>query len=118
MSKSKKHNPISDSDIKWPSRKKLDTIVNELSSDKVEGSFVISKNAQLSDKVKYELCRMILEYRRIHTLSQKELAKKLKSDEPEISRVLHYKINRYSIERLIGFVTILYPKVKVEIEAA
>lgn len=118
MAKSKKHKIIDSSDIKWPSQKKLNAIVKELSSDKIEGSFVISKDAPLSDKVKYELCRKILEYRRIHDLSQKDLAKKLSLDEPEISRVLHYKIDRYSIERLISYVAILYPKVKFEIETA
>lgn len=118
MSKSKKHKAIDASDIKWPSQKKLNIIVKELSSDKVEGSSVISKNAPLSDRIKSELCRKIIEYRRIHDLSQKELAKKLNLDEPEISRVLHYKIDRYSIERLIDYVAILYPKLRVEIEAA
>lgn len=117
MSKNKK-NRVDSSDIKWPSQKRLNTIVKELSSSKVEGSSVISKNAPPSDRIKSDLCRKILEYRRIHSLSQKELAKKLNLDEPEMSRVLHYKIDRYSIERLIDYVAILYPKVRFEIEAA
>nr|MBP9694340.1 aldehyde dehydrogenase family protein [Alphaproteobacteria bacterium] len=42
-------------------------------------------------------------------------AEKIGLDEPETSRVLHYKIERYSIERLLGYATILYPKLTVEI---
>jgi predicted XRE-type DNA-binding protein len=117
MAKSKKHKLIDSSDIKWPSQKKLNAIVKELSSDKIEGSLVISKDAPISDKVKYELCRKILEYKRTHDLSQKELGKKLNLDEPEISRVLHYRIDRYSIERLIGYVAILYPNMRFEFAA-
>jgi hypothetical protein len=52
VAKSKKHKLIDSSDIKWPSQKKLNAIVKELSSDKVEGSYVLPKEASLSDKIK------------------------------------------------------------------
>jgi len=59
-----------------------------------------------------------LEYKLSNKLTQKELAEKLGLDEPETSRVLRYKIERYSIERLLGYATILYPKLTLEVLAA
>ncbi len=104
--------------VKYPEEKDLNEIFDKLLSDDVMGSAVIPKNASESDKLKYNLCKKIVEYKLKHNLSQKELGKKLELDEPEISRVLHYKIERYSIERLLGYTQILYPKLTIEVLAA
>lgn len=106
------------STVRYPEVKDLSEILNKLSSDDVVGSTVIPKNASESDKIKYKLCRKILEYKLSNNLTQKELAEKIGLDEPETSRVLHYKIERYSIERLLGYATELYPKLTLDILAA
>ena len=51
-------------------------------------------------------------------ITQKQLADKLGVDEPEMSRILHYKIERYSIDRLVGYLEVLYPKMSVKLFAA
>jgi predicted XRE-type DNA-binding protein len=51
-------------------------------------------------------------------MTQKELAEQIGLDEPETSRVLHYKIERYSIERLLEYAMTLYPNLTVEVLAA
>lgn len=104
--------------VRFPEEKDLNEILSQLSSDEVLGSTVIPKNAPVSDKIKFKLCAKILEYKQRHKLTQKELAEKLNLDEPEMSRVLHYKIDRYSIERLLSYATALYPKLTLEILAA
>ncbi len=104
--------------VRYPEEKDLKEILKDLSSDDVVGSTVIPKNAPESDKIKYKLCSKILEYKLAKNLSQKELAEKIGLDEPEASRVLHYKIERYSIERLLGYAVILYPKLTIEVLAA
>ena len=104
--------------VRYPEEKDLQEIFKKLSSDEVIGSSVIPKNAPESDKVKYKLCGKILEYKLVHNLTQKELAEKIGLDEPETSRVLHYKIERYSIERLLGYAMALYPKLTLEVLAA
>jgi predicted XRE-type DNA-binding protein len=106
------------SKVRYPDENDLRDVVKKLTSDEVIGSTIIPKNAPESDKVKYKLCRKILEYKLSKNLTQKELAEKIGLDEPEISRVLHYKIERYSIERLLDYATILYPKLSLEILAA
>ncbi len=50
--------------------------------------------------------------------STMRLADRLGMDEPEMSRVLHYKMEGYSIERLLEYATILYPNLSLELFAA
>ena len=106
------------STVRYPEENDLNEILKKLSSDEVIGSTVIPKNASESDKIKYKLCGKILEYKLFNGLTQKELAEKIGLDEPETSRVLHYKIERYSIERLLGYALIIYPKLTLEVLAA
>jgi len=102
----------------WPNEKDLKEIRDRLSSDRIEGSLFLGKDAPLPDRIKQELCSKIVEYHVTHKTSQKKLAEKLGIDEPEMSRILHYRIGRYSIERLIGYLEILYPKLSVKLLAA
>lgn len=106
------------SSIRYPEEKDLQDILKKLSSDEIVGSTVIPKNAPESDKVKYNLCALIVKYKIENNINQKDLAENLGLDEPETSRVLHYKIERYSIERLLGYAIILYPNLKIEVLAA
>ena len=106
------------STIRYPDEKDLKELIGKLSSDDIIGSTIIPKNASESDKIKYKLCGKILEFKISKNLTQKELAEKIGLDEPETSRVLHYKIERYSIERLIGYAMALYPNLTIEILAA
>jgi len=106
------------STMRYPDEKDLKEVLKELSSNDVIGSTVIPKDASASDKIKYKLCGKILEYKLFKHITQKELAEKIGLDEPETSRVLHYKIERYSIERLIGYALILYPNLTIEVLAA
>ncbi len=106
------------SSVRYPEENDLKEIFEKLSSDNVIGSTVIPKNASEGDKIKYKLCGKIVEYKVAHNLSQKELAERIGLDEPETSRVLHYKIERYSIERLLGYAVLIYPKLTIEVLAA
>jgi len=106
------------STVRYPDEKDLNDMLKKLSSDDVMGSTILPKNAPESDKIKYKLCRKILEYKLAKNLTQKELAEKIGLDESETSRVLHYKIERYSIERLLGYALILYPQLTLEVLAA
>jgi predicted XRE-type DNA-binding protein len=104
--------------VKWPSEEELNKIRDRLSSDEVEGSTVLSADAPLVDRIKQDLCSKIVQYHLKNKISQKALGKKLGVDEPEMSRILHYKIERYSIDRLVGYLEILYPEVHFEVSAA
>lgn len=104
--------------IRWPEDKDLKEVIQKLSSDEIMGSSVLHPEAPLVDQIKYKLCGKIVEYQRLNRISQKALAELLNVDEPEMSRILHYKIERYSIDRLIGYLEFLYPKLRFEVDAA
>jgi predicted XRE-type DNA-binding protein len=104
--------------VQWPDEKDLKEIRERLSSDEVEGSVVLSADAPLVDRIKQDLCSKIVQYHLKNKISQKSLGEKLGVDEPEMSRILHYRIERYSIDRLVGYLEILYPNVHVEVSAA
>ncbi len=117
MAKSKKITAKT-SRTKWPSAAMLSEIREKLSSDTVEGSLVLGADAPLADRIKQNLCSKIVEYRMKNRITQKQLADKLGVDEPEMSRILHYKIERYSIDRLVGYLEVLYPKMSFKLFAA
>ncbi len=117
MAKSKKLKANS-TKTRWPNERVLAEIRDRLSSDEVEGSRVLGPEADLVDRIKEKLCSKIVEFHLKSGISQKELAKKLDVDEPEMSRILHYKIERYTIDRLVGYLEILYPNVNFEVFAA
>ena len=106
------------STAKWPSENELEGIREYLSSDNVEGSTVLGPDAPLVDRIKQDLCSKIVQYHLNNKVTQKDLAEKLGVDESEMSRILHYKLERYSIDRLVGYLEILYPKVRFEVLAA
>lgn len=115
MTKSKKIRTKA-SRARWPSERELAEIRERLSN--VEGSTVLGAEASLTDRIKQNLCSKIVEYHLKHGVTQKELAVKLGVDEPEMSRILHYKLERYTIDRLVGYLEILYPHVNFEVFAA
>jgi len=84
----------SSSASKLPAEKTLKAIRERLSSEKVEGSTVLGPKAPLADRVKQDLCSKIVQYLVENKITQKTLAKKLNVDEPEMSRILHYKLER------------------------
>src|SRR5690606_41764101 len=91
--------------------KELDTLVkgNRYST-------FIPDTAPLPDRFKRDLCSEIVKYTLKNKLKQKELAKMLGIDEARASEVLHYKIHKFSADKLISMVEALYPKVSIKIK--
>ncbi len=55
----------------------------------------------LTDKLKYELCRSLVLWSEENKWKNKEIAVFLKMTEPQVSRMLSYHINYFSVEFLI-----------------
>jgi len=117
MPKSKKYNAKNATDVHWPTEAELSEVRGRLSSQELV-STVLGPDASLVDRIKQDLCSKIIQYHLVKGSSQRELAERLGVDEPEMSRILHYKIERYSIDRLVGYLAILYPNIKFEVSAA
>ena len=78
----------------------------------------LSDAASLVDQIKYQLCAQIVRYHISNEIPRNDLAEKLGIDAPEMSRLLRYKIDRYTIDRLIRYVEVLYPALSIDVHAA
>ena len=102
----------------FPSRKRLDEVRNRLSNPKVLGSSLLPDNASQIDRAKFKACEAIIKFRRKNDLKQKELATRLGIDESRMSEILHYKIEGFTLDRLVSYAQVLYPNLKLDLTAA
>lgn len=106
------------SDSKFPNRKKLDEINKKLSNPNVLGSSILPDGATELDSAKYKASEMIIRFRHKSGMKQKELAERLSIDEARMSEILHYKVENFTLDRLVGYAQILYPNLKLDLIAA
>lgn len=118
MSKSTRYKQNFSAKISWPSENELLKIRSELESDDVIGSSVLSKDASALDQFKFKLCEIILIYRKKLSLKQKDMAAIIGVDEARMSEILHYKIDKFTSDRLQEYVQKIYPNVKFTAIAA
>jgi len=71
---------------------------------------VLSKTASSLEKLRYEICRQFIIYQREHELKSKELAKIVGVDDSVMSKVLHYRSERFTTDKLILMLSKIYPK--------
>jgi predicted XRE-type DNA-binding protein len=105
-------------DPTFPDRKRLDEVRRRLSDPSVLGSSLLPDNASPIDRAKFKACEAIIKFRRKNGLKQKELAASLGIDESRMSEILHYKIEGFTLDRLVGYAQVLYPNLKLELTAA
>jgi predicted XRE-type DNA-binding protein len=103
---------------RFPSGKRFEEIRERLSRPETMGSSVLPEGASTIDRAKFKACEMVIRYRAEKGMKQKELAERLGIDESRMSEILHYKVESFTLERLLGYAQALYPNLKLEIVAA
>jgi predicted XRE-type DNA-binding protein len=83
----------------FPSEKELKTMRTKLA--KAEPSRLLPKNATKADRVKYQLCEKFVIYLSEHRISQVQLARKLKVDPSRINEIVKYRIDLYTVDKLM-----------------
>ena len=83
----------------FPSEKELKAIRTKL--QKVEPSRLLPKNASKADQIKYKLCEKFVIYLLKHKITQVQFAKKLKIDPSRINEIVKYRIDFYTVDKLI-----------------
>lgn len=94
--------------MKLPNKKELDKMRKKL--EKTEGSLMLSAKASPIEKLRYEICRQFVIYQRDHDLTSKDLAKLIGVDESLMSKVLRYRHERFSTDKLVEMLSKIYPK--------
>jgi len=83
----------------FPSEKELKVVRVKLA--KAEPSRLLPKNASKADQLKYRLCEKFVIYLMEHKMSQVQLAKKLKVDPSRINEIVKYRIDLYTVDKLM-----------------
>ncbi len=101
MASQTKHGP---SETEWVEIRKAAARIG-----KRKGAGLLPPGASSLDKTKYDLCRRLAVYMREEDLTQRELAKKLGVVESRVSEVLHYRIQKITLDRLVKYHQVLNP---------
>jgi predicted XRE-type DNA-binding protein len=78
-------------------------------------SQALPKEASLQDQVKYSLCEQFVIYLQVKQLTQRQLAEKLGTTEARVSEIVHYHLNKVTIDRLIHYLAIIKPNTKIKV---
>jgi len=94
--------------MKFPNTKQLSKMRKKL--EKADASLALSPTATPLEKLRYEICRQFVIYQREHDLKCKELAKIVGVDESIMSKVLRYRNERFTTDKLIQMLSKIHPK--------
>ena len=84
----------------FPKNKELESILNEIQDQ--EPTLVIDfKTSSKVDILKYQLCQEFVKVLKEEKISQVELAKRLGVDKAIVNKIIHHKINTFTIDRLM-----------------
>ncbi|MCK5883600.1 MAG: XRE family transcriptional regulator [Bacteriovoracaceae bacterium] len=84
----------------FPKDKDLESILNEIQDQ--EPTLVIDfKTSSKSDILKYQLCQEFVRVLKEEKISQVQLAKSLGVDKAIVNKIIHHKINTFTVDRLM-----------------
>ncbi len=102
--------------MKFPSRKQIERAEKIL--ENAPGARLLPKDASATDKIKFDLCSRFVVFRREKGLSQKDLAGRLGIDPAQMSKVLHFHIDEFSVDFLLGLLLKIRPKTVIRVDEA
>ncbi len=101
---------------KFPPQKKLEEVRNRLS--KGMASRPLPKDAPAIDRIKFHLCEQFVICKNTQGITQRELALRIGIDEALMSKILHYHFEEFTVDRLIKYLSEIYPDVDVRVDVA
>lgn len=97
----------------FPNKKELSRARQKLT--KVEPTRLLPPDASSADKLKFDLCKQFIVYLRTHDITQKELAERLGIEPARVNEIVKYKIELFTADRLMTYLELLNPKLKVTV---
>lgn len=101
---------------KFPNEKDLKSVREHLS--KGPAARPLSVNADAVERLKHALCAEFVKYKNRKKISQKELATELSVDESLVSKIINYAYDEFTVDRLVKYLSILYPSVDIRLLVA
>lgn len=97
----------------FPSDKELKVMRSRL--EKADPSRALPSNASNAEKLKYKLCQKFVIYLQENQLTQVALAKKLNVDQARVSEIVKYKIDLFTIDKLLNLADRLKLNIRVNV---
>ncbi len=97
----------------FPSEQELKNIRKRVA--KIRGTQGLSPHAMPLDRAKHDVCEQLLLFMKKKKLSQRELAKLLQTSETRVSEIVHYRIQKFTLDRLVAFLQIVRPMATVKV---
>lgn len=89
--------------MKYPSKERISKVLEKIEKRKIKPTRLISKNATPVEKVKFNICQLIIKYKRNHDYLNKDVAEIINVTPAVISRIVHCQIDKFSIESLLNY---------------
>lgn len=99
--------------MRFPSKKKIKQMNTKLKD--VDGAISLPENATELEKAKYEICKKIIIYIIENRITQKDLADQLKIDPSLVSRIVNYRIDSFSLDKLVLFYEAINPNMRLKV---
>ena len=99
--------------MKFPNDKELKKMREKL--EKAEPSRTLLENATKADKVKYKICEKFVLHLLETKKSQAALSRELSIDTARINDIVKYRINLFTIDKLLEFAEKLDPNIELEV---
>lgn len=97
----------------WPTEKQWKEIERRIADSRPTKA--PPENAGPVAKAKYDLCEHFIMYHRDEMITQREMAERLGVTESRVSEILHYHIERFTIDKLLELLAKIRPDVKIQV---
>jgi predicted XRE-type DNA-binding protein len=97
----------------FPKKSELERVKKKLA--KLPAVRLLPSDASKADKLKFELCKQFVTYLQEEDISQLALAKQLEIDPARLNEIVKYRIDLFTVDRLLGYAEQLNPKLKVTV---
>lgn len=78
----------------------------------------LPKNADPVQRIKHSLCEKFVIYKNKQGITQKELAQQIGIDEALMSKILNYAFEEFTVDRLVRYLSILFPNADIRLLVA
>jgi len=100
----------------FPSQEELTRVREKFSDPNYQGgNFVLPPNANSLDKVKYEICQSLLNYKITKKLNREEIARLIELSQPETEELLFCNIEKFTLDRLVSYLDKLHLPLQIKI---
>jgi len=78
------------------------------------GSWALPENPTPLEQAKYEICRQVVSYKLDSKISTEEMAQKLQLSKAETKDILYYRIDYFTLDRLVSYATKIFRPLSVK----